>query len=110
VQWAGGSAATIAVVTFLVTKVIRPTLRGLRRLGELLDRLLELISDWPRMQADVIAQAGELTALAIQVGELKGKQDKEISEVRRDLNELWRRYRRERGEVLPSSRGGGTDG
>lgn len=110
VQWAGGSAATIAVLTFLISKVLRPLVRGVKRLGDLIDTMFGILSDWPRMQADVIAQAGELTALAIQMGELRGTQQKEIGEVRRDLNELFKRYRAERGERMPHSREHREDG
>ena len=109
-QWLATAAAAIAVAGWVWAKLLRPTLRAIRRFSELLDRLFQVLEAWPEVQAAVIAHAGELTTLAFQVGELKGQTEKDAQALRRDVNELWKRYRHTQGEPLPSSREGGTGG
>lgn len=105
-QWLATGAAAIAVGGFVWARVVRPLARGVRRLGALMDRIAEILEHWPEMQASVIAHSSELTELALQVGVLDGRQQRDLAAVRRDVNELWRRYRHSQGEQAPSSRGG----
>lgn len=87
--WLGGAAAGLAVLGFLWRKVVIPLAHGFHRLGELMDRLFEVLDGWPQIQASVLATEGELTALAIQTGELAGR----ISHTRTDVDNAFERIR-----------------
>lgn len=87
--YAGGSVAVIALCGFLWRKVLRPLAHGIARLGELLDRLFEVLDGWPDIQANVLATQTQLTELSIQLGEVGGR----LSNTRDDVDTAFDRIR-----------------
>lgn len=87
--YAGGAAALIVVLTFIWHRVVRPLAHGCRRFMELLERLFEVLDKWPEIQTSVLSQQGELTTLAIEMGEMHGVH----SQIKTDLDNAFDRIR-----------------
>lgn len=84
----GGSVAIVSLTATLFA-IVRRAVRFARKLGDLVERAVAVLEDWPETSAAVERHAAELLEASLALGRVDAAQRKNHE----DVDELWRRWR-----------------